>query len=67
MLLKAAAYWFYRYALVVKGSSTDRYTMATYVDANALLPAKLTLFVIAIICAVLFFATIFTKETGGLP
>jgi uncharacterized membrane protein (UPF0182 family) len=60
VLMKAAAYWFDRYGLVVK--SGDRIDGATYTDVNALLPAKLILFVIAIICALLFFATVITRN-----
>jgi uncharacterized membrane protein (UPF0182 family) len=60
VLLKAAAYWFDRYALVVKDG--DRISGASYTDVNALLPAKLILFVIAIICALLFFATVVTRN-----
>ena len=58
--LKAAAYWFDRYGLVVKDGSLI--TGATYTDVNALIPAKQILFVIAIICALLFFATAITRN-----
>jgi len=60
VLLKAAAYWFDRYGLVIKDNQPI--TGATYTDVNALLPAKQILFVIALICAVLFFATVFTRN-----
>ncbi|MFH8613919.1 UPF0182 family protein [Streptomyces sp. NPDC017979] len=67
--LKAVAYWLDRYGLAVKSSdikSTDNWTGLRYVDANAYLPAKTILFCIAVICAVLFFATLW-RRTWQLP
>ncbi|UNZ17415.1 UPF0182 family protein [Streptomyces sp. 891-h] len=67
--LKAVAYWLDRYGLAVKSGdfkSTDSWTGLKYVDANAYLPAKTILFIIAIICALLFFATIW-RRTWQLP
>lgn len=67
--LKAAAYWLDRYGLAVKSGdfkATDNWTGLKYVDANAYLPAKTILFCIAIICALLFFATIW-RRTWQLP
>ncbi|WP_223268447.1 UPF0182 family membrane protein [Streptosporangium nondiastaticum] len=67
--LKAVAYWLDRYGLAVKSSglkSTDGWTGLRYVDANAYLPAKTILFIIALICAVLFFATLW-RRTWQLP
>ena len=58
--LKAVAYWFDRYGLVIKDGS--RITGATYTDVNALIPAKLILMVIAVICALLFFGTAITRS-----
>ncbi len=60
VLMKAAAYWFDRYELVVKDG--PRISGGTYTDINAVLPAKLILFSIAIICALLFFATVVTRN-----
>ncbi len=60
VLMKAAAYWFDRYELVVKDG--PRISGGTYTDINAVLPAKLILFCIAIICALLFFATVLTRN-----
>jgi uncharacterized membrane protein (UPF0182 family) len=60
VLMKAAAYWFDRYELVVKDG--PRISGGTYTDINAVLPAKLILFCIAIICALLFFATVVTRN-----
>ncbi|WP_245600723.1 UPF0182 family protein [Streptomyces sulphureus] len=67
--LKAVAYWLDRYGLAVKSGefkATDNWTGLKYVDANAYLPAKTILFIIAIICAVLFFATLW-RRTWQLP
>ncbi|MFD4140260.1 MULTISPECIES: UPF0182 family protein [unclassified Streptomyces] len=67
--LKAVAYWLDRYGLAVKSSdfkATSNWTGLRYVDANAYLPAKTILFCIAIICAVLFFATLW-RRTWQLP
>ncbi|MFF3324769.1 UPF0182 family protein [Streptomyces sp. NPDC002889] len=67
--LKAVAYWLDRYGLAVKSSdfkATSNWTGLRYVDANAYLPAKTILFCIAIICALLFFATLW-RRTWQLP
>ena len=60
VLLKAVAYWFDRYALVLK---EDRLiTGATYTDVNAILPAKAILAGIAIVCSILFFLNIVRRS-----
>ncbi|MET7638364.1 UPF0182 family protein [Streptomyces sp. NPDC005438] len=71
--LKAVAYWLDRYSLAVKSGGfkatedwTADWTGLRYVDANAYLPAKTILFCIALICAVLFFATLW-RRTWQLP
>ncbi|WP_459250256.1 UPF0182 family membrane protein [Streptomyces youssoufiensis] len=67
--LKAVAYWLDRYGLAVKSSDlkeTGNWTGLKYVDANAYLPAKTILFCIAVICALLFFATLW-RRTWQLP
>lgn len=67
--LKAVAYWLDRYGLAVKSGdlkTTDNWTGLRYVDANAYLPAKTILFCIAVICALLFFATLW-RRTWSLP
>ncbi|MQY13587.1 hypothetical protein SRB5_37350 [Streptomyces sp. RB5] len=67
--LKAVAYWLDRYGLAVKSSglrSAHDWTGLRYVDANAYLPAKTILFAIAIICSLLFFATLW-RRTWQLP
>jgi uncharacterized membrane protein (UPF0182 family) len=67
--LKAVAYWLDRYSLAVKSSgfkAADGWTGLRYVDANAYLPAKTILFCIAIVCALLFFVTLW-RRTWSLP
>ncbi|MFD6420105.1 UPF0182 family protein [Streptomyces sp. NPDC060194] len=67
--LKAVAYWLDRYGLAVKSGNVkaaDNWVGLRYVDANAYLPAKTILFCIAVICAVLFFATLW-RRTWQLP
>lgn len=67
--LKAVAYWLDRYGLAVKSSdfkATGDWTGLRYVDANAYLLTKTILFCIAVICALLFFATLW-RRTWQLP
>ncbi len=66
--LKAVAYWLDRYSLAVKSGNlrSNDWTGLRFVDANAYLPAKTILFAIAIICALLFFATLW-RRTWSLP
>ncbi|TKA10640.1 UPF0182 family membrane protein [Actinacidiphila oryziradicis] len=66
--LKAVAYWLDRYGLAVKSSNlkSNEWTGLRYVDANAYLPSKTILFAIAVICALLFFATLW-RRTWSLP
>jgi uncharacterized membrane protein (UPF0182 family) len=60
VLLKAAAYWFDRYALALKEGRLI--TGLTYTDVNALLPAKAILSAIAVVCSLLFFANIVRRS-----
>ena len=64
VLTKAAAYWMDRYALALKDGRLI--TGLTYTDVNALLPAKVILAGIAIVCALLFFANI-ARKSFSLP
>jgi len=64
MLLRAAAYWMDRYGLAIEDGNL--FTGVHYTDANAVLPAKNILTVIAIICALLFFANVI-RRTWMLP
>ncbi len=62
MLLKAVGYWLDRYGLAVKSEQlVDGFTGLKYRDVNAVLPAKNILVVIALVCAVLFFANAFRQ------
>ncbi|HSF27047.1 MAG TPA: UPF0182 family protein, partial [Actinomycetes bacterium] len=64
VLLKAVGYWLDRYSLATAGSTVGReeFTGLRYTDVNAVLPGKTILAVIAVICAVLFFATAITRS-----
>ncbi|WP_113705263.1 UPF0182 family protein [Nonomuraea lactucae] len=64
VLLKAVAYWIDRYGLVF--SDRGFVNGASYTDVNAVLPAKSILAIIALICAVLFFAGVI-RPGGMLP
>lgn len=68
VLLKAIAYWFDRYGLVVASHqlSNQDFTGITYTDAHAVIPAKTILTFIAAICALLFFANV-VRRTWLLP
>jgi uncharacterized membrane protein (UPF0182 family) len=56
MLLKAIAYWFDRFGLAI--ASGHLFTGISYTDAHAVLPSKNILWVIALICAALFFGNV---------
>jgi len=61
VLIKAVAYFFDRYELM----SSDRnpqFTGASYTDLHAVLPAKLILLCIAVICAGAFFAGVVLRD-----
>jgi len=62
MLLKAVAYWFDRYSLLSHSRSGKPFTGAGYTDINAVLPAKLILMAIAVICAVAVFSAIVLRD-----
>ncbi|MFT4127886.1 MAG: UPF0182 family protein [Gordonia sp. (in: high G+C Gram-positive bacteria)] len=62
LLLKAIAYWFDRYALLSSDRKQDIFSGASYTDINAVLPSKLILMAIAIICAAAFFAGIVLRD-----
>jgi uncharacterized membrane protein (UPF0182 family) len=64
MLVKAVSYWLDRYGLAMHGG--DLITGITYTDANAVLPSKNILTIIALICAVLFFANV-VRPSWMLP
>ena len=60
VLLKAAAYWLDRYELLFHKSST--FTGAGYTDVNAVIPAKLFMFAVALVCAAAFFSAIVLRD-----
>ena len=60
--LKAVAYWLDRYALLWGSRKEPTFTGAGFTDINAVLPARLILFAIAIICAIAFFAAIWVRD-----
>src|SRR6478735_11758103 len=62
MLLKAVAYWFDRYELLSHTRGGKPFTGAGYTDINAVLPAKLILLAIAVICAVAVFSALVLRD-----
>ena len=62
MLLKAVAYWTDRYTLLSHTRSGKPFTGAGYTDINAVLPAKLILMAIAVICALAVFSAIVLRD-----
>ncbi|GAA2811152.1 UPF0182 family protein [Saccharopolyspora taberi] len=61
VLLKAVDYFFDRYDLLLSQRNA-LFTGATYTDLNALMPVKLILMIIALFCALAFFAAIFLRN-----
>src|SRR4051812_11098464 len=62
ILLKAVAYWFDRYELLSHTRNGKPFTGAGYTDINAVLPAKLILLAIAVICAIAVFSAIVLRD-----
>ncbi|OBB96792.1 UPF0182 family protein [Mycolicibacterium peregrinum] len=62
ILLKAFAYWLDRYELLSNTRAGKPFTGAGYTDINAVLPAKLILLAIALICAVAVFSAIVLRD-----
>ncbi|MCB0931386.1 MAG: UPF0182 family protein [Mycobacterium sp.] len=62
MLLKAVAYWLDRYELLSHTRMGKPFTGAGYTDINAVLPAKMILAAIALICAAAVFSALFLKD-----
>jgi len=60
VLLKAVAYYLDRFGMAM--SEGGLFTGITYTDANARIPAKNILLVIAVICALLFFANVVRRS-----
>jgi uncharacterized protein len=62
VLLKAVAYWFDRYELLSHTRGGKPFTGAGYTDINAVLPAKLILLAIAVICAAAVFSAVVIRD-----
>ncbi|MET8649599.1 UPF0182 family protein [Nocardia aurea] len=62
VLLKAVAYWFDRYDLLMSSRKEPTFTGGSFTDINAVLPGKLILLSIAVICAIAFFAGIVLRD-----
>ena len=62
VLLKAVAYWLDRYELLSNTRAGKPFTGAGYTDINAVLPAKLILLAIALICAAAVFSALFLRD-----
>ncbi|MGV0643494.1 UPF0182 family protein [Mycolicibacterium sp. XJ2546] len=62
ILLKAVAYWFDRYDLLTSSRKEPTFRGAGYTDIHAVLPARLVLLAIAVLCAASFFAAIFLRD-----
>ncbi|WP_040509242.1 UPF0182 family protein [Gordonia soli] len=62
LALKAVAYWFDRYSLLSSQRKQEIFTGGSFTDINAVLPSKLILMSIAIICAVAFFAGVVLRD-----
>ncbi|ULD38889.1 UPF0182 family protein [Rhodococcus qingshengii] len=62
VMLKAVAYWFDRYSLLWSARKEPTFTGAGFTDINAVLPAKLILLSIAVVCAATFFAVVVVHD-----
>ncbi|NLE80453.1 MAG: COG1615 family transporter [Rhodococcus sp.] len=62
ILLKAVAYWLDRYALVSSSRKEPTFTGAGYTDIHAVLPAKLIMAAIAVVCAIAFVGAIVAHD-----
>ena len=62
VLLKAVAYWMDRYELLSHTRAGKPFTGAGYTDINAVLPAKMIMLAIAVICAIAVFSALVLKD-----
>ncbi|MBV8787302.1 MAG: UPF0182 family protein, partial [Mycobacterium sp.] len=62
VVLKALAYWLDRYELLSHTRAGKPFTGAGYTDINAVLPAKLILMAIAVICAAAVFSAVVLRD-----
>jgi uncharacterized membrane protein (UPF0182 family) len=56
VLLRGVGYWFDQYGLELPGSRSDLFAGINYTEDNATVNAKMILSVIAVLCALMFFA-----------
>lgn len=62
LLMKVAAYWLDRYILLSSERREPTFAGAGYTDINAVLPARLVLFAIALVCAVAVFSAVVLRD-----
>lgn len=62
VLFKAVAYWLDRYELLSNTRAGKPFTGAGYTDINAVMPAKMIMLAIAIICAIAVFSALVLKD-----
>jgi uncharacterized protein len=62
IVLKAFAYWLDRFELLSHTRAGKPFTGAGYTDINAVLPAKLILLAIAVICAIAVFSALALRD-----
>ncbi|MFV9455367.1 UPF0182 family protein [Rhodococcus sp. NM-2] len=60
--LKAVSYWFDRYTLLWSDRKEPTFAGAGFTDINAVLPARMILVAIAVVCAAAFFAVLVTDD-----
>ncbi|NLC97455.1 MAG: UPF0182 family protein [Actinomycetales bacterium] len=60
MLMQAVRFWLDRFAMMT--GTTGLFNGVTYTDANSRIPSRNILIGVAIVCALLFFATIITRS-----
>ncbi|RVW00383.1 UPF0182 family protein [Rhodococcus spongiicola] len=62
ILVKALAYWLDRYSLLSSRSKEPTFAGAGYTDINAVLPSRLILFAIAVLCAGVVFTAVVVRD-----
>ncbi|MEV0336485.1 UPF0182 family protein [Nocardia sp. NPDC050717] len=62
LVLKVAAYWLDRYQLLSSSRREPTFAGAGYTDINAVLPARLVLFAIALVCAAAVLSAVVLRD-----
>ncbi|MFC4127685.1 UPF0182 family protein [Nocardia rhizosphaerae] len=62
LVLKVVAYWLDRYELLSSRRREPTFAGAGYTDINAVLPARLVLFAIALVCAAAVFSAVVLRD-----